>query len=53
MSKSKGIEVFVRIKPTKKPDKQIRFTPEEGKVEFNFTKDAVVHNETRQEFYGF
>ena len=52
-SKTKGIEVFVRVKPTKKPCKAIKFDCEEGKVEFNFTKDALMINETRNEFYGF
>jgi len=27
--------------------------PEEGKIEFTFTKDALKNLETRQEFYGF
>lgn len=54
MSKiSKGIEVFVRIKPTKKPDKTLKFDIDDGKVEFTFTKDALRNLETRQEFYGF
>lgn len=54
MSKaSKGIEVFVRIKPTKKPDKGLKFDTEEAKIEFTFTKDALRNMETRQEFYGF
>ena len=53
MSKSKGIEVYVRVKPTKKPDKQMKFEPEDGKIEFTFIKDALEIKQTRQEFYGF
>ena len=53
MSKSNGIQVYLRVKPTKKPDSQIKFEPEEGKIEFTFTKDGLKHLETRQEFYGF
>jgi hypothetical protein len=51
--KSKGIEVWVRIKPTKNPDKALFVNPEDGKVEFNFTKDGLKNLETRNEFYGF
>jgi hypothetical protein len=47
MSQSKGIEVFVRIKPTKKPDKSLKFDPEEGKIEFTFTKAGLEIKETR------
>ena len=53
MSKSKGIEVYVRVKPTKKADKSMKFDPEDGKIEFTFTKDALEIKQTRQEFYGF
>jgi hypothetical protein len=53
MSKSKGIEVFVRVRPQKKADPQMQFNPEDGKIEFTFTKDALKNLETRQEFYGF
>jgi len=53
MSKSKGIEVYVRVKPSKKPDRQIKFDMEENKIEFNFIKDGLKNLETRQEFYGF
>lgn len=53
MGKSKGIEVYIRVKPTKKPDKSISFEIDEGKVNFSFTKDAVIANETRQESFGF
>jgi hypothetical protein len=53
MSKSKGIEVYVRVKPTKKPDRTLKLEIEEAKVEFTFTKDALRNLETRQEFYGF
>jgi kinesin family protein 6/9 len=53
MSKSKGIEVYVRIKPTKKPDNSIKFDMTDAKIEFTFTKDALRNLETRQEYYGF
>ena len=49
----KGIEVWVRVRPTKTPDKGFIITPDEGKVEFKFTKDALQNMETRQEYYGF
>ena len=47
MSQSKGIEVYLRVKPTKKPDKSIKFDTEEGKVEFTFTKAGLEIKETR------
>ena len=53
MSKSKGIEVWVRVRPSKKPDSQLALEPDEGKIEFTFVKDALKNLETRKEFYGF
>ena len=51
--KSKGIEVWLRVKPTKKPSNEVQLEAEEGKIEFKFTKDALKNLETRQEYYGF
>ena len=53
MSKSKGIEVWVRVRPTKKPDNQMSMTPEDGKIELNFTKDGLRNLETRKEHFEF
>ena len=47
MSKSKGIEVYVRVKPTKKADKQLTIDTDDSKIEFRFTKDGLRNNETR------
>ena len=48
MSKqNKGIEVYVRIKPSKKPDRQLQLDIEDGKVDFAFTKDGLRNLETR------
>ena len=53
MTKDKGIEIFIRIKPSKKPDKQLKLDVEDGKVEFTFSKDGLKNLEIRKEFYGF
>jgi hypothetical protein len=34
--KTSGIEVYLRVRPTKKPYSGLGLQPEEGKVEFNF-----------------
>ena len=53
-SKSKGIEVWVRVKPSKKVDKQMVLDPEDGKIDFTFSKDAGMQNaQIRNEHYGF
>ena len=39
--KSKGIEVWLRVKPTKKPSNEMALEPDDGKIEFKFTKDAL------------
>ena len=52
-SKNKGIEVYVRVKPSKKPCKDCKFDTEDGKIDFTFVKDALEIKQTRQEFYGF
>jgi hypothetical protein len=36
MAKKTGIEVYLRVRPTKKPFQGVSLNPEEGKVEFNF-----------------
>ena len=51
--KSEGIEVWVRIRPSKNPDKQLNIDVDEGKVDFSFKKDGLKNLEVRQEFYGF
>ena len=51
--KSEGIEVWVRIRPSKNPDKQLTIDVDEGKVDFSFKKDGLKNLEVRQEFYGF
>jgi hypothetical protein len=54
MSKpSKGIEVWVRVRPAKKPSKEMELVPEDGKIEFKFTKDGLKNLDIRQDFYGF
>lgn len=36
MAKKSGIEVYLRIRPTKKPFTGLGLSPDDGKVEFNF-----------------
>ena len=45
--KAKGIEVWLRVKPTKKPSNELSLEVDEGKIEFKFTKDALRNLETR------
>ena len=45
--KSQGIEVWVRVKPTKRPDNQLALTIDEGKVDFSFKKDGLKNLEVR------
>lgn len=53
-SKSKGIEVYVRVRPSKKVDKSMVLEPEDGKIDFNFSKDAgMANDQIRTEHYGF
>lgn len=54
MSKGKGgIEVFVRVRPTKRPSKGLTLLPDENKVEFKFSKDGILAQEVRHEQYNF
>lgn len=36
MAKKSGIEVYVRVRPTKKPYTGLGLSLDDGKVEFNF-----------------
>lgn len=49
----KGIEVWVRVRPSKKPSRELELDAEDGKIEFKFSKDGLKNLEIRQEFYGF
>ena len=44
-AKSKGIEVWVRVRPSKKPDKSLALEPDDGKIDFHFSKDAGMQND--------
>ena len=50
---SKGIEVFLRVRPTKKPFNGLALTSDEGKVEFNFQRDGLRHAEIKDDYYVF
>jgi len=51
---SKGIEVYIRVRPAKNPDKrQLTLHPDDNKVEFNFDRDGLKIKEHRQESYTF
>jgi hypothetical protein len=43
----KGIEVWVRVRPTKKPSRELEILPDDGKLEFKFKKDGLKNLETR------
>lgn len=52
--KANGIQVYVRVRPAKKPDmKQLTLYPDENKLEFNLQKDGLKNQETRHENYLF
>ena len=53
MGKTKGIEVFCRVRPTKKPYPGLALTPDQGKVEFNFQRDGLRHAEIKDDYYQF
>lgn len=36
VSHKQGIQVYLRVRPTKKPYPGLALTPDDGKVEFNF-----------------
>lgn len=41
------------MRPTKKPFSGLALTPEEGKVEFNFTKEGLRNNEIKEDYFQF
>jgi hypothetical protein len=49
--KKKGIEVHLRVRPTKKPFPGLSLSVDEGKVEFNFQRDGLRHLEVRDDYY--
>jgi kinesin family protein 6/9 len=49
--KKKGIEVHLRVRPTKKPCPGLSLSVDEGKVEFNFQRDGLRHLEVRDDYY--
>ena len=52
--KGNGIEVFVRVRPAKKPDlTQLKLHCDENKIEFSLRKDGLKNNEVRQESFMF
>ena len=52
--KANGIEVYVRVRPAKKPDlQQLRLHTDENKIEFCLKKDGLKNNEIRQESFMF
>ena len=53
MGKTKGIEVYLRVRPTKKPYTGLGLSPDEGKVEFNFQRDGLRNNEIKDDYYQF
>lgn len=53
MGKGKGIEVYLRVRPTKKPYQGLGLQPDGGKVEFNFQRDGLRNNEIKDDHYQF
>jgi hypothetical protein len=51
MGKTSGIEVYLRVRPTKKPYHGLGLTPDDGKVEFNFQRDGLRNNEIKDDYY--
>lgn len=43
----------MRVRPTKKPYQGLALTPDEGKVEFNFQRDGLRHQEIKDDYYQF
>jgi len=53
MPTTKGIEVYVRVRPTKKPSRGLKLETDESKVEVNLVKEAVNNQESRTDSYVF
>ena len=44
--KGNGIEVYVRVRPSKKVDPQISLRADDDKIDFNLVKDRVIADGT-------
>ena len=53
MGKKKGIQVFLRVRPTKKPYPGLALIPDDGKVEFNFQREGLRSDEIKDDYYNF
>lgn len=53
-SKKQGIQVYLRVRPTKKPYPGLALSQnDDGKVEFNFQRDGLRHAEIKDDYYQF